>query len=121
MNSSPSSRTARPPLLSVIMPVYNERGTIGEIIRRVTAVNVEKEIIIVDDFSTDGFREPAEVSVSRPQLRQRGCAAAWFCRGLRGDCGDSGRRSRTESAGICEADCTDRALRSGCGVRIAFS
>jgi len=57
MNSSPSSRTARPPLLSVIMPVYNERGTIGEIIRRVTAVNLEKEIIIVDDFSTDGSRE----------------------------------------------------------------
>jgi len=39
------------------MPVYNERGTIGEIIRRVTAVNLEKEIIIVDDFSTDGSRE----------------------------------------------------------------
>lgn len=40
--------------LSVIIPVYNERATICEIVRRVNAVPVEKEIIIVDDGSTDG-------------------------------------------------------------------
>ena len=43
--------------LSVIIPVYNENSTIREIIRRVQAVEVEKEIIIVDDGSTDGTRE----------------------------------------------------------------
>jgi glycosyltransferase involved in cell wall biosynthesis len=39
------------------MPVYNERSTIEEIIRRVMDVSVADEIIIVDDFSTDGTRE----------------------------------------------------------------
>lgn len=43
--------------LSVIMPVYNERETVLEIIRRVDAVDIPKEIIIVDDASTDGTRE----------------------------------------------------------------
>jgi glycosyltransferase involved in cell wall biosynthesis len=43
--------------LSVIMPVYNERDTIQEIIRRVQAVEIEKEILCVDDFSTDGTRQ----------------------------------------------------------------
>jgi len=43
--------------LSVIMPVYNERNTIQEILRRVRAVDlgdIAKEIIVVDDGSTDG-------------------------------------------------------------------
>ena len=39
------------------MPVYNERGTILEIVRRVMELPVEKELIIVDDCSTDGTRE----------------------------------------------------------------
>jgi dolichol-phosphate mannosyltransferase len=44
--------------LSIIMPVYNERSTIEEIIKRVSGVEgIEKELIIVDDFSTDGTRE----------------------------------------------------------------
>ena len=43
--------------LSVVMPVYNEIGTIEEIIRRVKAVDIDKEIVIVDDCSTDGTRE----------------------------------------------------------------
>ncbi|MBS3919390.1 MAG: glycosyltransferase family 2 protein [Deltaproteobacteria bacterium] len=40
--------------LSVIIPVYNEAGTILEIIRRVKEAPFEKEIIVVDDSSTDG-------------------------------------------------------------------
>ena len=43
--------------LSVVIPVYNEVGTIKEIVRRVQAVALEKEIVIVDDYSTDGTRE----------------------------------------------------------------
>ncbi len=43
--------------LSVIMPVYNERDTISEILRQVREVNIDKEIIIVDDCSTDGTRD----------------------------------------------------------------
>src|SRR6476620_8257675 len=43
--------------LSVVMPVYNEEKTIREIVGRVQAVNVEKEIIVVDDFSTDNTWE----------------------------------------------------------------
>ncbi len=43
--------------LSVVIPVYNEAGTIREIIERVLAVPLQKEIIVVDDGSTDGTRE----------------------------------------------------------------
>jgi glycosyltransferase involved in cell wall biosynthesis len=43
--------------LSVVIPVYNEKDTIAEILNRVRQVEFEKEIIIVDDFSTDGTRE----------------------------------------------------------------
>ncbi|MDI6783519.1 MAG: glycosyltransferase [bacterium] len=43
--------------LSVVIPVYNEINTIEEILRRVQRVPIDKEIIIVDDGSTDGTRE----------------------------------------------------------------
>ena len=45
------------PLLSVVMPAYNERDTIDEIIHRVLAVPVRLELIVVDDCSTDGTRD----------------------------------------------------------------
>ena len=45
------------PLLSVVMPVYNEKDTIAEIIPRVLAVPVRKELIVVDDGSKDGTRD----------------------------------------------------------------
>jgi glycosyltransferase involved in cell wall biosynthesis len=45
------------PLLSVVMPVYNERDTIEEIIGRVMRVPVRIELIVVDDCSKDGTRD----------------------------------------------------------------
>jgi len=45
------------PLLSVVMPVFNERETIAEIIARVLAVPVRIELVVVDDCSTDGTRD----------------------------------------------------------------
>ena len=44
-------------LLSVVIPVYNERATVQEIVRRVQAAPIDKELILVDDGSTDGTRE----------------------------------------------------------------
>ena len=52
-----NSRNLGAPLLSVVMPVYNEIGTIHEIILRVLSVDLDKELIIIDDCSTDGTRE----------------------------------------------------------------
>jgi glycosyltransferase involved in cell wall biosynthesis len=43
--------------LSVVIPVYNEKGTFLELMRRIARVDVPKEIIIVDDASRDGTRE----------------------------------------------------------------
>ncbi len=43
--------------LSVIIPVFNEKETLSKIVKRVKESPVKKEIIIVDDFSTDGTRE----------------------------------------------------------------
>ena len=43
--------------LSVVMPVYNERDTIEEVVARVNAVSLKIELVAVDDGSTDGSRE----------------------------------------------------------------
>jgi len=40
--------------LSVLIPVYNEAATIARVLERVLAVDLEKELIVVDDASTDG-------------------------------------------------------------------
>jgi glycosyltransferase involved in cell wall biosynthesis len=70
------------PLLSVVMPVYNERATLEEIIGRVLAVPIRIELIAVDDASTDGSGEILKrLSVERgfrvlTQDRNRGKGAA---------------------------------------------
>jgi glycosyltransferase involved in cell wall biosynthesis len=48
------------PLLSVVMPVYNERETIEEIVSRVLAIPMRVELVVVDDCSTDGTRAQLE-------------------------------------------------------------
>jgi glycosyltransferase involved in cell wall biosynthesis len=64
-----SDRSA--PVLSVIVPVFNEEATVREILRRVRASPVEKEIVVVDDGSTDRTREilAAEAKDGRDDLR----------------------------------------------------
>ncbi|HEX8411357.1 MAG TPA: glycosyltransferase [Thermoanaerobaculia bacterium] len=58
------------PLLSVIVPVYNERGTVADLLRRVMAVPLPKEIIVIDDQSTDGSYEIVqELARNEPAIR----------------------------------------------------
>jgi glycosyltransferase involved in cell wall biosynthesis len=85
-------------LLSIVIPVYNEKQTLLEIIRRVLAspVPVERELILVDDCSTDGTRElyprlPQEFPetsirvIQQPVNRGKGAALRAGFREARGD------------------------------------
>jgi glycosyltransferase involved in cell wall biosynthesis len=53
------------PKLSVVIPVYNEKATIDEILRRVLETEMRKEIVIVDDCSKDGTRQILESMAQR--------------------------------------------------------
>ena len=53
--------------LSVVIPVYNEIETIEELIKLVLAVDVDKELIIVDNVSTDGTRQVVQALASEAE------------------------------------------------------
>jgi glycosyltransferase involved in cell wall biosynthesis len=53
------------PKVSIVIPVYNEKSTIDEILRRVLDTEIRKEVIIVDDCSTDGTRQILENMAAR--------------------------------------------------------
>ncbi|MFL6246832.1 MAG: glycosyltransferase [Thermoanaerobaculia bacterium] len=60
----------RDPQLTVIIPLYNERSTIRELLKRVLAQPMTKEILVVDDCSTDGsFDLVAEIAKREPAIR----------------------------------------------------
>jgi glycosyltransferase involved in cell wall biosynthesis len=44
-------------MVSLVIPVYNEKATLEELLRRAVAVDMAKELVVVDDCSTDGSRE----------------------------------------------------------------
>ena len=55
--------------LSVIIPAFNEENTISDIIERVLAVDLPKEIIVVNDCSTDKTREILDTYAKHPEVR----------------------------------------------------
>lgn len=55
--------------LSIVIPVFNEAKTVAELVEKVRALDLEKEIIIVNDGSSDGTREALAVFEGAPGIR----------------------------------------------------
>jgi glycosyltransferase involved in cell wall biosynthesis len=93
MKPTRSTKPLSDPLLSVVMPVFNERDTIDEILRRVLAVPIRIQLIVVDDYSTDGTRarlqelshELSFTLVLQPQNGGKGAALRAGFEHVRGD------------------------------------
>ena len=69
MTHPPEPPPPTPPLLSLSIPAYNEHATILDLIARVRAVPIEKEIVVVDDCSTDGTDKVLASLGAQPDLR----------------------------------------------------
>ena len=52
--SSSADGRSTMPVLSVIVPAYNEEATIGQVVERLSSMSILKEVVVVDDGSTDG-------------------------------------------------------------------
>ena len=78
-------------MISVIIPVYNEKVTVAQLIRRVSKIPFEKEIIVVDDGSNDGTADILkEFSgrvklISHDQNKGKGAAIRTALREVRGN------------------------------------
>jgi len=68
MDAYPGGHMADGPSVSIVIPVYNEAGTIGEVIKRVLDCGLDAEVIVVDDGSSDGTREYLK-SFQHPRVR----------------------------------------------------
>jgi glycosyltransferase involved in cell wall biosynthesis len=97
--SQPSAVRPRTPLdpatvkLSVLVPVYNERNTIDLILDAVHATPIKKEIIVVDDCSTDGSDEILR------QLKEQGRIDVLFRQPVNQGKGAAIRKAMTLSSG----------------------
>ncbi|HEU4752987.1 MAG TPA: glycosyltransferase family 2 protein, partial [Armatimonadota bacterium] len=83
-------QAARRLSLSVVIPVYNERDTIVEALRRVRALDADLQLVVVDDASTDGTREllenePGLVFVAHRENQGKGAAIRTALREVTGD------------------------------------
>jgi glycosyltransferase involved in cell wall biosynthesis len=63
------------PKLSVVIPVYNEKPTIDEILRRVLESPIRKEVLVIDDCSTDGTRQILENFAARQSRGEKSSPA----------------------------------------------
>lgn len=81
--------------LSVLIPVYNEEASVAEVVRRVASVPVDKEIIVVDDCSTDRTPEilaglqgeiPGLRVIRHPVNRGKGAGIRTAMEAASGDC-----------------------------------
>ena len=59
------------PLISIVVPVYNEERTVADVIQRLMAIDLPapREVLVVNDGSTDGTRDVLDRIVQRPELR----------------------------------------------------
>src|SRR5262250_3355024 len=73
VHSRRNSGALRDPKLSIVIPVFNEKETIFEILRRVIDVSIRKEVLVVDDCSNDGTREILE---NLTELQNNGASQA---------------------------------------------
>ncbi|KXK08375.1 MAG: Undecaprenyl-phosphate 4-deoxy-4-formamido-L-arabinose transferase [candidate division WS6 bacterium OLB21] len=55
----------RQPEISIIIPVWNEIKTVEHVVRTIHELDVDKEIIVIDDYSTDGSRELLKKTAAR--------------------------------------------------------
>lgn len=67
-NSDRDERSKMSPKLSIVIPVFNECGTIVQVIESVRKLEVDKQIIVVDDGSTDGTRLVLEALRDMPEV-----------------------------------------------------
>lgn len=66
MSSSPKSGLPPDPLLSIIIPIYNEEELLPVVLQHIYALPVRKEVILVDDSSSDGTAEILRAEESKP-------------------------------------------------------
>ena len=93
-NKKESKNESSTPLLSVVIPVYNERNFVAELVSRVLAEDYDMEVLLIDDGSTDGSREIiAGLAEQHPQVhvqlheanQGKGAALRTGFRSARGD------------------------------------
>ena len=111
---SDATNGAGRPLVSVVVPVYNEAATVGQVVEELLALDLRLEILLVDDGSTDD--SPAELArlAERARAGQGPHAAAQPRQGRRGPArdqrvhrrhpADPGRRPRVLAVGHPGAD-----------------